>query len=272
MLRHAGRLPRPMRRPRAEAASRMRAGSSQSIRVDHRPLGRTLPDRVGRCSGSRTRSAGWGTGDPLVSGSVPRCYDRHARYGRFGGQEHAMAKAAPTAETIAPHAEAVRPARLQAVLPAELARILAAHRLYLETNRKHGTRGNLSAADLRGCDLSGQTLRRIRLDRALLWNVNLANADLQRANMIGADLRGACLTSAKLEDARISGANLEAATLEAAVLIGADLEFATMPKAMLRHASLRGADLSGAILDRADLSGAALRAANLRGASLRPRN
>ncbi len=142
-----------------------------------------------------------------------------------------MDKADPPETKPALPREAARPDRLRPVSPEALAQILSAHRLYLETGRQQGRRGDLSAADLAGCDLSGKALRRIKLDHARLRNANLANANLQRANLIGADLRGACLTGADLEGARLSGANLDAAELDAATLVGADLEFALMTKA-----------------------------------------
>src|SRR5262249_24440800 len=128
-----------------------------------------------------------------------------------------MAKVLPSEVNHAAHHEAARPARLRAVSRDELAHILTAHRLYLETERKQGKRGDLGAADLTGFDPSGEALRRIRLDHAILRNVSLARADLQRANLIGADLRGACLTGTDLGAARMSGANLEAANLDGAV-------------------------------------------------------
>jgi len=124
-----------------------------------------------------------------------------------------MAKADPSEGSLGSHRAASRPARLHAVSLEELEQILTAHRLYLETNRKQGTRANLSATDLTGRDFSGKVLRRIKLDHTLLRNVNFAHANLQRANLIGADLRGACLTGTDLGDARMSGANLEAAVL-----------------------------------------------------------
>ena len=180
-----------------------------------------------------------------------------------------MVKARLSEPSLASHGKAARSTRLHAVSPEELARILAAHRLYIQSGRKRGTRANLSAAELAGHDLSGMLLRRIKLDHALLRNANLAAADLQQANLIGADLRGARLAGADLGAARISGANLQAADIEEAVLVGADLEFAMMARAVLRRARLRGADMSGVNLDGADLREADLREVNLRGASLR---
>src|SRR4029450_12385944 len=137
---------------------------------------------------------------------------RHSPCGQTA-HEGTMVKARLSEPGLASPGEAARSTRLHAVSPAELARILAAPRLYIETSRKRGTRANLSAADLAGHDLSGQLLRRIKLDHALLRNANLADADLQQANLIGADLRGARLAGADLGAARLSGANLEAAAM-----------------------------------------------------------
>jgi uncharacterized protein YjbI with pentapeptide repeats len=79
-----------------------------------------------------------------------------------------MEKADPPETKPALPREASRPGRLRAVSPEALAQILSAHRIYLETGREQGTRADLSAAELEGCDLSGKALRRIKLDHALL--------------------------------------------------------------------------------------------------------
>lgn len=72
----------------------------------------------------------------------------------------------------------------------ELAQILTAHCLYVDTNRQQGARANLSMAELYGQDFSSTMLRRAKLDHAILRSVNLVQADLQQANLIGADLTG----------------------------------------------------------------------------------
>ena len=122
-----------------------------------------------------------------------------------------MVKTRPSDADHASGRDTSRPTLLRAVSLEELAQILSAHFLYLETARKRGKRGNLSATDLAGHDFSGENLRRIKLDHALLRNAKLAGANLQRANLIGADLEGAYLTGANLEGARLSGANLKGA-------------------------------------------------------------
>ena len=152
------------------------------------------------------------------------------------------------------------------VLPDDIERQLADHRLYLETEWRQGHRANFAAADLTGRDFSRLNLRGIKMDRALLRGADFTGAGLQRANLIGAILEEACLDEADLSGARLSGANLVSASLENAGLAKAEMEFALLAKAVLRGACLRGADLSGALLDDAVLSQADLRAANLRGA------
>ncbi len=44
---------------------------------------------------------------------------------------------------------------LRALAPEEIEQLLAAHRLYLETERRAGRRANLGSADLSGMDFSG---------------------------------------------------------------------------------------------------------------------
>ena len=52
--------------------------------------------------------------------------------------------------------------------PDEIERMLAEHRLYLETEYHQGHRANFSSADLTGRDFSGLNLRGIKMDRAVL--------------------------------------------------------------------------------------------------------
>jgi len=50
--------------------------------------------------------------------------------------------------------------------PEELAQLLAAHELYVRSDRRSGKRANLEATDLSGRNFSGMKLRRIRMTRA----------------------------------------------------------------------------------------------------------
>jgi hypothetical protein len=52
--------------------------------------------------------------------------------------------------------------------PDEIERMLAEHRLYLETEYRQGHRADFSSADLTGRDFSGLNLRGIKMDRAVL--------------------------------------------------------------------------------------------------------
>ncbi len=79
-----------------------------------------------------------------------------------------------------------RPA-LREVPPKKLAKILEAHRMWVESEGKEGERADLSGANLQGA--------------------NLTQANLQGANLTGANLQGA-----KLPFANLQGANLREAT------------------------------------------------------------
>ena len=85
---------------------------------------------------------------------------------------------------------------------AEVDRILSAHRLYLETERKHGSRADLSKLDLSARGFVGLNLRRARFGHALLAGADFSRADLTRANLIGTDLKNASLCGASLTNAR----------------------------------------------------------------------
>ena len=115
----------------------------------------------------------------------------------------------------------------------EIEEMLAAHRLYLETEYHQGHRANFASADLSGQDFSGLNLRGIRMDRAVLSGADLTGAYLQRANLIGVISQEVRLDRADLSGARLSGANLVSASLEDACLAKADMEFARMAKAVL---------------------------------------
>src|SRR6266851_9761865 len=130
--------------------------------------------------------------------------------------------------------------------PDEIERLLAEHRLYLETEYHEGHRANFASADLTGRDFSGLNLRGIKMDRAVLTGAGFTGAKLQRANLIGAILQEARFDRADLSGARLSGANLVSVNLENACLAKADMEFALMANVVLRGASLREADMSGA--------------------------
>src|ERR1700739_1670494 len=88
----------------------------------------------------------------------------------------------------------------------EIKQMLAAHRLYLETERRQGHRANFASADLSGQDFSGLNLRGIKMDRAVLEGADFTGTHLQRANLVGAILRGTRFDRADLSGARLSGA------------------------------------------------------------------
>ena len=100
----------------------------------------------------------------------------------------------------------------------QIEQILAAHRLYVETERRQGRRADLGSADLSGLNFSGLNLRRVKMDRAVLKGADFTGARLERANLIGALLAHARLDSADLTGARLSGANLVSASLRNALL------------------------------------------------------
>ncbi|WP_019210860.1 pentapeptide repeat-containing protein [Yersinia massiliensis] len=72
----------------------------------------------------------------------------------------------------------------------DLNKILAEHKIWVESYRDKGSRANLYGADLYGANLSG----------ANLSGANLYGANLRSANLYGADLYGANLRSANLPD------------------------------------------------------------------------
>src|ERR1700730_10247987 len=109
-------------------------------------------------------------------------------------------------------------APVRVLSPDEIERMLAEHRLYLETEYHQGHRANFSSGDLSGRDFSGLKLRAIKMDRALLSGADFTGAHLQSANLIGAILQAACFDRGDLYRARVSGATLVSSSLEDACL------------------------------------------------------
>ncbi len=147
----------------------------------------------------------------------------------------------------------------------EIERLLAEHRLYLETEYHQGHRANFSSADLAGRDFSGLNLL---LQEARLNRADLSGARLSGANLVSANLESACLAKADMEFALMANAMLRGACLREADMSGAQLDAAVLTRADLRKANLRGAGFRDALLDAADLSNARLGSAFLVGTSL----
>jgi len=109
-------------------------------------------------------------------------------------------------------------------------RILALHKLWLESEGKSGTHADLAGADLTDADLKGAELRRAYLRGVVLTGAKLNGADLDSADLMDAVLTGAQLSreglqgvGTNLTDAVLRGADLRAADLHATQLNGTDL-------------------------------------------------
>jgi uncharacterized protein YjbI with pentapeptide repeats len=118
-------------------------------------------------------------------------------------------------------------------------KIIASHKIWVESNRKEGDRANLSGANLNGADLSGANLSDAYLSRANLNGANLNGADLRYANLNGVNLSNADLSRANLSRAYLNGADLSRANLSGANLINTDLNGVNLSNADLSRANLR---------------------------------
>ena len=134
-----------------------------------------------------------------------------------------------------------------------LREILEAHRIWVESEHKTGTRADLNGAKLSRADLSGAKLSRADLSGADLGGADLSGANLVRANLFEGDLSGARMVRTDLR-----GADLPQADLREAILFEGDLRMAKLVRSDLRGADLIVANLSEADLGGADLSGAYL--------------
>jgi uncharacterized protein YjbI with pentapeptide repeats len=81
---------------------------------------------------------------------------------------------------------------------AELDKILAEHRKYVDSLFKEGEGTQGKKADLSGANLQGADLQEAMLAEANLQETFLREADLQRADLSSADLQGAFLNFADL--------------------------------------------------------------------------
>jgi len=104
---------------------------------------------------------------------------------------------------------------------AELAAILAGHKLWSLSVGMAGSLANLRDADLRGAYLAGANLRRADLRGAYLSRADLTGANLRHADLSHADLSHADLAGANLRRADLSHADLSRADLTGANLTGA---------------------------------------------------
>jgi Pentapeptide repeats (8 copies) len=141
---------------------------------------------------------------------------------------------------------------------ADLDKILAQHKLWLESGGTSGAQEDLARADLRNARLGGALLAGANLSGAVLYD-----ADLGAANLSGADLSDASLTGARLSEANLNGADLRGAEIA-----DADLRRASLHMTDLSGADLTGTDVSNALVFSVRLSGANLKDTDLRGVYL----
>ena len=107
--------------------------------------------------------------------------------------------------------------------------VLAAHKVWLETNGERGERAELRNAILQQADLHDADLTRADLN-----GTQLSVADLMRTNLTGADLRGADLWMSDMKDATLDGTDLRGADLtEVTGLTAAQLEVAIIDEETL---------------------------------------
>ena len=116
----------------------------------------------------------------------------------------------------------------------KLKKILADHKLWVESDYQSGKRANLCNAVLIGANLRYADLNSANLIGANLRYADLHSADLSRSDLNGANLNGADLNGANLDGAHLHGADLHGAYLTRAILHGADLSYADLTGAHLQ--------------------------------------
>jgi len=127
---------------------------------------------------------------------------------------------------------------------------------------------DLSAADLRGADLSNYRLMFVDFSHANLEGATLNDTNFAFSDLSGANLREARMVRSMLGRAVANAANFERANLSSAVLRRASLQRTNLRGANLIEANLGGAYLNGADLTASCLVGASVVEADLSGATL----
>ncbi len=97
--------------------------------------------------------------------------------------------------------------------PSELEEVLRKHRQWIESEKKSGSRADLTDAYLQYVNLAGANLKEAVLSRAIVAEGELTGANLTSADLSGANLTGANLTGADLHHADLTSAKLDAADL-----------------------------------------------------------
>ncbi len=169
------------------------------------------------------------------------------------------------------------------ITPDQLREILEAHKKWVESDGKEGSRAylsytnlsnaDLSNADLRDADLSGANffaadLSSAKLNNAKLYGANFYGTNLSKTNLSGTDLGNTNLFVATLSEANLSDANLSEANLRMTNLPGANLPGANLNGARLREAELKDANLKDSVLVSADLEDADLTGVDISGANI----
>lgn len=122
---------------------------------------------------------------------------------------------------------------------------------------------DLSNADLRGIDLSGSYLYRVKLEGANLSNAVMRKGQVLDSEWAGVDLNHADLRRTWFRDVDMTNANIYMSRLNRAKLVscqlkGADLRRAKLHKAWLVWSDLTDAQLNRAHFDQTWLSGSKL--------------
>ena len=130
----------------------------------------------------------------------------------------------------------------------KLKKILADHKLWVESDYQTGKKADLNGADLHYANLTGADLRSAHLNGADLRNADLSLALLNCADLEGANLSGADLTAAHLRYANLRYADLNGADLEGADLTGAHFELEFKSVKYFRNAIFSEAAIPWVIL------------------------
>lgn len=121
----------------------------------------------------------------------------------------------------------------------------------------------LDHVDLRGANLEGATLTRMRAHAATLTAAILTGADLSHADLYCSDMKHAQFKNANLQHTDLSQSDLEYAIFAEAKCRRADFRYTQLRQSNFRYADLYHADFGDAHLFGSDFRGADIEGARL---------
>lgn len=135
---------------------------------------------------------------------------------------------------------------------------LAAHKLWLESNKREGQQARFKGSELEGIDLRDVELRLAIFHGVNLEGVDLQNVDLQCTVFSNVNLQGANLQGANVTHASIARSDLSRACLTNADLRAVYLSWTNLGDVQVNGADFRNTNFVECSVENVDFRGAKL--------------